>query len=178
MVLRPVQLPFTIGADVCSIQRISRIASAVAPANKRVNPFARRFLTPREVSHLHARFRIDTRGNLDSIAGHLAGRWAAKEAIIKAVKPRKLQPLEIEVWQTRDGEVFGLVADPPAKVYEDADYLSGIHPQLEGVALSGKRDHLERALDLRGNATILSVSISHDSDYAFAVALAIPDSAG
>ena len=48
----------------------------------------------------------------DGVATHLAGRWAAKEAVVKAVSWRKLTMDEIEILPRQDGKgVYALILD-------------------------------------------------------------------
>jgi len=86
---------------------------------------------------------------------YLAGRWAAKEATIKAVKPRKLTLNEIEIWDVDIEPVAVILDQAPAE------------PQPGETVQKMDRTTFDM---LTGQ--IVRVSISHDYGNAIAVALA------
>src|SRR3954469_22545273 len=76
-----------VGVDIVEIKRLARQAN---------NPrFLKRVFTPEEVAYCKAR-RLS--------AQHYAVRFAAKEAVWKAVGNRKLLHRDIQVWNRPDGK--------------------------------------------------------------------------
>lgn len=131
-------------------------------------------------------------------------RWAAKEAAIKAVKPRKVTHRDVEILQDRDTkELYALIQDHPNVL--DAPYFRIKHLDLQNnspaefeekehsVPSQGSVSNLEsqeqqkkKNLDdssAQGQqenpddsaAQVAKISISHDADYATAVCLAAED---
>ena len=120
---RPFPLPYSIGTDICHIPRVRGIYNAPSRERSRVLLF--RFLshifTFRETDIFWARFKsvkavLDqacaTTNSNDKIAAHLAGRWAAKEAVVKAISWRSLTMDEIEILPRHNGKgVYALILD-------------------------------------------------------------------
>lgn len=224
----PIEL--RIGTDLSSIRRWEVLLRTTSTGSVSVLAKLRRWMTPFEFSDLCCRLGPDAVRQLEyakeplskaqevnttSTARFLAGRWSAKEAIIKAVKPRKLTMRDIEVRrdpQTR--EVFAVVFDAPVPLWKRNDYEAAVARLSRGtsegatrvtpVALStaqqseesqttlpssrparqsdatqtGVHSHLnvnpyEYEQELTGQ--VVPVTITHDGDYACAVALATPD---
>jgi len=125
---------FSIGNDVVSV---SRIASLI---ERRGDRFLERCFTPAEIRHCRAKARPPI---------HFAGRWAAKEAVYKALglawnRPFSWKEIEIESTSTS-------AARTPVVRLSDAirTELGTAHaPEIE-----------------------ISLSISHCGEYAFATAL-------
>ena len=95
-------------------------------------------------------------------------RWAAKEAVIKAVKPRKLTLHQIIVFSgnrkiiDNDNETYAVILDrpPPPEPSQETNKqeLEGGYPPMKDF------DELD--------GQIVRLSISHDGDYAYAVCMA------
>lgn len=123
--------------------------------------FAERAFTPRELRD--ACRRADESGSLQ--AEHLAGRWAAKEAVIKA-------------WSAAGNAVAG-GAVPPAMAPEAVDWREielvtdrwgRPSIRLAGAVASAVEDAIGRGASASDR---WPVSLSHDGDYAVAVVLAL-----
>lgn len=93
-------------------------------------------------------------------SAYLAGRWAAKEATIKAVKPRKLSFNEIEIWDL-DLEPVAIILDRAPDEPQTAETVQRMNRTAFDM-LSGQ---------------IVRVSISHDNGNAIAMALATEEMA-
>lgn len=76
-----------VGVDIVEIKRLAKLAHNAA--------FLRRIFTPQEVAYCRARKHA---------AQHYAVRFAAKEAVWKAVGNRKLLHRDIQVWNRPDGK--------------------------------------------------------------------------
>lgn len=76
-----------VGVDIVEIHRLAKLANNKA--------FLKRVFTPEEVAYCRARKRA---------AQHFAVRFAAKEAVWKAVGNRKLLHRDIQVWNRADGK--------------------------------------------------------------------------
>ncbi|CAK4030824.1 4 -phosphopantetheinyl transferase superfamily [Lecanosticta acicola] len=134
---KPFPLPFGIGTDIIRISRICDIIAKDSPLPSRNStsllPFLRRVLTQREQTDFWRRFKNEATVWSDKkkpAAEYLAGRWAAKEAVIKAVRYRPLTLLQVEIHRyppvhERSG-VFALILDQPA------DTMSAKTSQLGG----------------------------------------------
>lgn len=129
-------------------------------------------------------------------------RWAAKEAAIKAVKPRKVTHRDVEILQDRDTkELYALIQDhsnvlgapyfrikhldlqnnSPAESEEKEPIVpsQGSMPNLESQKQQKNLDD-SSAQGQQENpddsaAQVAKISISHDADYATAVCLAAED---
>jgi phosphopantetheine--protein transferase-like protein len=103
-------------------------------------------------------------GWVDKAARYLAGRWAAKEAVVKACSWRKLTFDEIQILKDdASNRIYGVILDRPQ--------LKDTRAQWER-----KRDTLKESpveeIDEDVSGQIVKVSISHDGEYATAVCLA------
>lgn len=164
--------------------------------------FLRKFLTWREQEDFWRRFHgitaiFETRN--PAATRYLAGRWAAKEATIKASSAwRTLSFHHIQILNREDGQVYALVLERPAsglspERFTDAGAVHAEPSEPAGeTSLTEGRDGLVRRLptpptrppdgttiwiapeeqndDLPGQ--IAKISISHDGEYATAVCLA------
>ncbi|KAK5117919.1 hypothetical protein LTR85_008693 [Meristemomyces frigidus] len=121
---RPFPYPLSIGTDIAHTVRIRR---AVAPTDDHGKPlrlfrFMKHFLTYREQQHFWARFSGAENAlgpHLDRVTQYLAGRWAAKEAVIKAVHWRRLSFKHIQILRRNPdhiegGPLYALILDQPA----------------------------------------------------------------
>ena len=123
-----------------------------------------------------------------------SSRWAAKEAVIKACKPRRISFSSIEVLYDRD-EPYAIVLDDPAAMrppmmapdHEGAERsLENVNHQQSALALSlnlwrlscdaqpqdfaSMSFELDKSDEVNGQA--VKLSISHDGEYVVAVCLA------
>ncbi|KAI5366359.1 Putative holo-[acyl carrier protein] synthase [Septoria linicola] len=186
---RPFPLPFRVGTDIICQSRIRDVITKEAPkrsSGTQLDAFLRRVFTQREISHFWKRFEgfhVEKTTRLPSVTAHLAGRWAAKEAAVKAVKPRKLTWMDVEILQQPDTkELYALIRDKPF-VHQPLPGTKKLHltsgleqptasesssPQHE-PAVSPEAEQ-EDQNDPSGQIAI--ISISHDKDYATAVCVA------
>lgn len=118
------------GTDIVSV---SRIAALVGTAGDR---FLQRWFTEDEIAYCTSRARPEL---------HLAARMAAKEAVLKALRPTGDAPL---AWRS-------------IEIGRDADGAPSV--RLDGSV---------RALAQRRGAGPIHVSLSHCDEYAVAVAVA------
>lgn len=131
-------------------------------------------------------------------------RWAAKEAAIKAVKPRKVTHRDVEILQDRDTkELYALIQDhsnvlgapyfrtkhldlqnnSPAEFEEKEHSVpsQGSVPKLESQEQQQKKNLDDSSAQGQQEnpddsaAQVAKISISHDADYATAVCLAAED---
>lgn len=117
-------------------------------------------------------------------------RWAAKEAAIKAVKPRKVTHRDVEILQDRDTkELYALIQDHSNVL--GAPYFRIKHLDLQNnspaefeekepsVPSQGSAHNLESQEQQENPddsaAQVAKISISHDAEYATAVCLAAED---
>ncbi|KAK0712141.1 hypothetical protein B0T21DRAFT_297825 [Apiosordaria backusii] len=157
----PFPLGLTLGTDVCMIPRVYTLISTnqgtpIIPTLARpfaalnnVDRFTKKLLTNNEKQRLEEMPVGDRKGEVWKLAEWLAGRWAAKEAVIKAHAFRtgpegagKLTFGGVEIVRS----ALGRLTRPPTAVIL-GDENSGVRAQM--------------AL----------LSISHDGDYATAVCL-------
>lgn len=176
---RPFPFPLRVGTDITSI---TRIRDAITRARRRqpgsqFHAFLDRLFTHREQEIFRHNFPDFTPADvnrLPKVTEHLAGRWAAKEAAIKASKPRKLTLLDIEVLQQADTrEMYALIRD---KTFVHASGIRRL--DLTGNAAgpaTGSAPAAPRRPDAIENdppGQMAPISISHDGDYATAVCIA------
>ncbi|KAF2864496.1 4'-phosphopantetheinyl transferase [Piedraia hortae CBS 480.64] len=156
---RPFPLQLGIGTDIAQISRIRQlIDSSSEEHGVRLTRFMTRFLTWREQEQFWKRFQDASGPQKEQSMQYLAGRWAAKEAAIKAVGRKDVTPFRVQILsRTGNGSVYGVVLDKCASAFRD--------PKDDSVTPG----HLQND-DLPGQ--VLKISISHDGDYATAVCLA------
>jgi holo-[acyl-carrier protein] synthase len=181
--LRPFPIPcLSVGTDIAHIPRIAKLV-----ASRRTLPrFLRKLFTAREERAFHLRFPLGDRGlesdsgssssegeehqrREDAAARYLAGRWAAKEAVVKACSWRRLMFDEIQILRDEGGKrVYGVILDRPEvrRTMRGQD-LGGKEDETASEALYGEGGEDE---DIPGQ--IVKISISHDGEYATAVCLA------
>ncbi|KAK5160253.1 hypothetical protein LTR04_004689 [Oleoguttula sp. CCFEE 6159] len=142
-----------------------------------------------------------TRQQLWNLLIQQSDRWAAKEAAIKAVKPRRITMDEVEILEKRNGDILGVILERPASKWaiasrrgisfgrdeagQDGKNASGSANLMDREhPLITKYEHGRSELDpeepfdgrlLEGQ--IAKISISHDGEYATAVCLAVEEPA-
>ena len=179
---RPFLLPFSIGVDICSSRRIETICAVTElhrPGPRFVR-FINRILTWREREYMGKRFRLGTGDSFVADKSRLltfvSGRWAAKEACIKAVKPRRVFMQDIEIWPQphQHGNVVAFILDeqiPAPQGWTDKMWRANL-------VAEGKRGPSEPPDHFNVEAQLAKVSISHESIggafAAVAVAMAVP----
>jgi len=136
-----------LGNDIVPVQRIADLI------DRPKSGFLKRCFTPVEIRQCQSRANP---------AVHFAGRWAAKEAVYKALQlrwDRAFSWKEIEIVTTK----WGI-----PEVHLSEKISGGGSIKDRPGDLSG-----QSALSKKPGAPQLLVSISHTNEYAFAVALAI-----
>jgi holo-[acyl-carrier protein] synthase len=179
MSVRSFPIPVNIGTDICRISRIASLISASKEPNatvdkKRLGTFVNRIFCPEEADFFFNRKQTSQL----SIAQSLAGRWAAKEAIIKAAR-RKLYMKEIFTYQKVDGSMSAFILDtgfrfpPKQSIGDPRDGRTGLISTYVALRSENKFNAYRWLLQtLKGVEA--RVTISHDGDYAIAVAM-VPD---
>ncbi|KAI9753770.1 MAG: hypothetical protein M4579_005004 [Chaenotheca gracillima] len=176
---RPFPFPLSIGIDICYIPRIRQIITK--DEGRQLSRFARRIFHPDErpgAQKLIDRYEraragrgegcghadnIQTRGNLElsRLSEWIAGRFAAKEAAMKAVNSRRLTWHDILVGSTGKGPTLTI--------------LDARNPRQSSMNDSGKerstmaRSTLEQSEE--PGSQVARISISHDGEYATAVVM-------
>ncbi|KAH7030908.1 uncharacterized protein B0I36DRAFT_115814 [Microdochium trichocladiopsis] len=170
-------LPFAIGNDICHIPRIYKILSA-----RHGSRFVHKILTQQETQQPRARSVLQCilAPNQDPIdpvtvgsvrneklrraAEYMAGRFAAKEAAIKAHPQHSLTYHQIEIQRMKAHVMVASQAHKTTGSPSEHDPVSSGPP----IAIIHPGDGQP--------STSASVSISHDGDYATAVCLGFPTS--
>ncbi|OAF63264.1 hypothetical protein VC83_00471 [Pseudogymnoascus destructans] len=163
----PSPLPYTIGTDICHIPRIRLLLERQLAESGYVEPDMPRFWT-RVLTPLEARYSgWKAGGGVEGSARFLAGRWAAKEAVVKAVGAAypggagKVFMHDIVILNAKTQSAL-LEARKAAVRIEARDART----QEEQMSGGGGRE---------GGWVEVSVSISHDGEYATATALVSVD---
>ncbi|KXJ92266.1 hypothetical protein Micbo1qcDRAFT_60692 [Microdochium bolleyi] len=164
-------LPLSIGNDICHIPRIIKILRA-----QHGSRFVHRILTkqetlqPRAQSVLQCILAAETKstqtgpdapGRKDELrkaAEYIAGRFAAKEAAIKAHPQHNLTYHQIEIQRLKMPTKASPAPDEPSGQTMDDPRSSG--PPVAKISPGNGQD-----------PSFASVSISHDGEYAMAVCL-------
>ncbi|KAK6437072.1 hypothetical protein LTR95_006738 [Oleoguttula sp. CCFEE 5521] len=172
-------------------------------AIKRMHHFTRRILTPVEryafsktygpsISALeqHGHEPVEDvvkhpNSHIANISRHLAGRWAAKEAVIKACHWRDLSMQEVQILVLKESrKIYGVVLDERQDMEKlSLGTLSHIIDEAVETAKNGDEaaDADESGSTVvsgepkAGPGTVVRVSISHDGQYATAVCVAVAD---
>ncbi|KAI6854364.1 hypothetical protein KC338_g7700 [Hortaea werneckii] len=129
---RPFPFALGIGTDICHRKRIEQLLLKPPPQARKKNltRFLVRFLTSREISIFWRKFEVDAdlfRNQLEDVTRYLAGRWAAKEATIKACQWRQLSFKHIQILRQKNGlgvdqtgATYALILDRPASAFHAA----------------------------------------------------------
>lgn len=173
MAPRPFPFALRVGTDIVSITRIREaLTRHRRPQNKSPwHPLLDRLFTQREQDIFHRKFphfTIADDKQLPRIFQHIAGRWAAKEAVVKAAKPRRITLLDVEIlMQAESKEMYALIRDKTFvhKTFKHLDLASAGNADIDTAA-----DEESDENDPPGQ--MAAISISHDRDYATAVCIA------
>lgn len=178
---RPFPSPsLSVGTDICHIPRVLRLVN-----NPELFPrFLNRIFTKPERAAFQTRFSellkqesgpVDDAGSKEKlfvrqgIAAHLAGRWAAKEAVIKACTWRRLLLSDVRIAKhEHNHSIYGVILDQVKAARDEEDALDFSKEVEVGMVAAEE--------DARPGQTV-KVSISHDGDYATAVCLAAEEPA-
>nr|OQO32066.1 hypothetical protein B0A51_00604 [Rachicladosporium sp. CCFEE 5018] len=174
-----------------------------ADAIKRVHHFTRRILTPVErynfnktygpsISALEQHSDAPTEdvakhphAHIVYISRHLAGRWAAKEAVIKACHWRDLSMQEVQILVAKESrKIYGVVLDERQETEQFS--LGTLSHVIDEAVETAKHEGDEADADASsaevvsgkpkaGPGIVVRVSISHDGQYATAVCVAVAD---
>ncbi|KAI6845767.1 hypothetical protein KC332_g4605 [Hortaea werneckii] len=129
---RPFPFALGIGTDICHRKRIEQLLLKPPPQarTKNLTRFLVRFLTSREISIFWRKFEAEAdlfHSQLEDVTRYLAGRWAAKEATIKACQWRQLSFKHIQILRQQGGPgvyqtgpTYALILDRPASAFQAA----------------------------------------------------------
>ncbi|KAH7382537.1 hypothetical protein DE146DRAFT_636701 [Phaeosphaeria sp. MPI-PUGE-AT-0046c] len=173
---RPFPYALRVGTDICNVPRIRRLVAREGPY---LEKFARRVLTAPERTYFWQRFGPpqDVGSKLDVVSNFLAGRFAAKEAIRKACNQfqtleRGFQSIVIlpvtssSRLEHQSSRPQGLILDSPYASAASAGQTFDARKDLDSRHDGSKAPNIA---DLDGQ--LCEISISHDGDFATAVAL-------
>lgn len=147
--------PLSIGNDIVAVRRIADLMA------RRGSRFIERCFTAAEIEYCRSKAEP---------AVHFAGRWAAKEAVYKALRLKWNRPFgwkEIEIAPPSPGPGGDSASSSGPPQVNLADKLLDSLSVAAGEGPGAKRGPPPRII----------VSIAHCSDYAFATALAVFDDA-
>lgn len=129
---RPFPFALGIGTDICHRKRIEQLLLKPPPQARKKNltRFLVRFLTSREITIFWRKFEDESNlfvSQLENVTRYLAGRWAAKEATIKACQWRQLSFKHIQILRQQKrlgadqtGATYALILDRPASAFQAA----------------------------------------------------------
>ncbi|KAK1058633.1 hypothetical protein LTR74_013271 [Friedmanniomyces endolithicus] len=193
---RPFPYALNIGTDIVHVPRIRAIIAQGEGVVRKdsIHRFLRRLLTAREQRQFwrsRASINVVLDAHLEDTAKWLAGRWAAKEAVIKAVRYRRLTFWDVQIIGSRSspgtGPVYALILDskgsghtPHGRGVRQWDVTAILQNDLNDVLHQHGAANLQRDgsaaetqdYDPDPDGQVAKVNISHDGDYATAVCLA------
>ncbi|KAK0352530.1 hypothetical protein LTS02_014195 [Friedmanniomyces endolithicus] len=193
---RPFPYALNIGTDIVHVPRIrALIAQGEGEARKdNLHRFLRRLLTAREQELFWKKQKgisLMLGAHLEDTAKWLAGRWAAKEAVIKAVRYRRLTFWDVQILGSRSSPysspVYALILDRPGSGHtphgrgvRQYDVTAILQSDVNDVLQQYGAANLQRDgsavesldHDPDPDGQVAKVNISHDGDYATAVCLA------
>ncbi|KAH5339365.1 hypothetical protein HBI57_145060 [Parastagonospora nodorum] len=168
---RPFPSALRLGTDICNVSRI-RAMLARGKELSHVHKFTKKILTTPERAYFWNRFGPpeDISTKLDIASNFLAGRFAAKEAIRKACdhfedSTRGFQSIMILPVAFAPRQKHQSVR--PQGLILDSPYVSKIDVELHTLSVGHKSSYNVDDLD----GQLCEISISHDGDFAIAVAL-------
>ncbi|OBT65844.1 hypothetical protein VE03_05479 [Pseudogymnoascus sp. 23342-1-I1] len=169
------RLPYTVGTDICHIPHVRRILERQTSDLDYIRGTMPRFWT-RVLHPIEAR-GWKSEGGLTKNVDFIAGRWAAKEAIIKAFSAayptlNKVFMHDIVVLNSKVQMAFLEARKAALRIkFSNGRHLHpgawGFRPQELGEAPRA----FVRVPESKEGWVEISVSISHDGDYATATAL-------
>ncbi|KAK4891215.1 hypothetical protein LTR27_010152 [Elasticomyces elasticus] len=200
MPLRPFPFPMGIGTDIVHAPRIQTLISKGEGKARTLNlyRFMNHLLSSREQQLFWNSFG-DTRNvygpKLDTATKWLAGRWAAKEAVIKAVQYRRLSFLDVQILPAKptgaSGPVYAVILDksavarkiddayPSLRIKDDGAAEPISDHEVDGEQVNGdvseqghESFYSSATHDEQADGQVAKVNISHDGEYVTAVCLA------
>ncbi|TKA82916.1 hypothetical protein B0A55_01303 [Friedmanniomyces simplex] len=204
MPIRPFPFALGIGTDIVRASRIRTIIlkgeGEGTARTKHLYRFMNHLLSSREQLMFWDKFE-GTRNvygpKLGKATEWLAGRWAAKEAVIKAVQYRDLSFLDVQILPSKPAQmsspVYALILDKPAAARNTNIKVAPLSLRTDFAApekvtsddakereghddASGQqRDGLAIAYEVQDDdpdGQVAKVNISHDGEYVTAVCLA------
>ncbi|KAL6710897.1 hypothetical protein ACN47E_006772 [Coniothyrium glycines] len=175
MPLRPFPYPFRVGTDICHIPRIRSLITRGKSddSSQMLDRFLKRVLTGPERDYFHARFETGVKKTLqyDTIARFLAGRFAAKEACRKACEHfNKSSRGYYQIMILPIGS-FGQIASKSVQSSSAPQGLILDHPWDDDTDINTfGNESMSSVKDLL-HGQLCPISISHDGDYATAIAV-------
>ncbi|KAI9880578.1 MAG: hypothetical protein M1830_002277 [Pleopsidium flavum] len=197
---RPFPYALGIGTDICHVPRIQRLilrhedGGIERFGSKIFNEFERQFFNTRLSRYNVARAAAVPKCNghdgasstetlanaqdmehsipLKAFARWIAGRFAAKEAAIKAITHRRLFHHDVTILMPDKG--FGKKPyariEPPTRMIKIPYNIA----RQRGIHIDEESDFIFRPKMVHGNETqVAELSISHDGDYATAMVMAV-----
>ncbi|GAB7354250.1 hypothetical protein MBLNU459_g4785t1 [Dothideomycetes sp. NU459] len=138
---RPFPTPFNVGVDIARSDRFLKYFKSTETqlGSAAVYRLFDKMLTPPEQrefwSKYHSLSWIRKHKSLKKCTAHIAGRWAAKEAVIKACSPRKLFMRDIMICTSPvTGAPFGIVLD---RRLDDGSTPDAIHSAVRSSLQDG-----------------------------------------
>ncbi|RMZ07329.1 hypothetical protein D0860_05152 [Hortaea werneckii] len=153
---RPFPFALGIGTDICHRKRIEQLLLKPPPQarQKNLTRFLVRFLTSREISIFWRKFETEAdlfHSQLDDVTRYLAGKWAAKEATIKACQWRQLSFKHIQILRQKNGlgvdqtgATYALILDRPASAFHAAFDSKSRDQSSDFVDNVVKQGHISR----------------------------------
>ncbi|KAI6911556.1 hypothetical protein D0869_10956 [Hortaea werneckii] len=150
---RPFPFALGIGTDICHRKRIEQLLLKPPPQARKKNltRFLVRFLTSREISIFWRKFEDESglfASQLENVTRYLAGRWAAKEATIKACQWRQLSFKHIQILRQQGGlradqtgATYALILDKPASAFQAAFHSRSRDQSFDFEDNAAKQDH-------------------------------------
>ncbi|KAF1940422.1 hypothetical protein EJ02DRAFT_379791 [Clathrospora elynae] len=179
---RPFPFPFRVGTDLCKVSRVHAIITRHSPSAplRPLRQFLHRILTDQERQYFWTRFGSSDQilTQAAAVSQFLAGRFAAKEACRKACvdferSSRGFRHIIILPVTAPDGDAQqsvrpqGLILD---QAYEEACATPAAKDADMGVPVG--KTQVRSSVDVDELAgQLCEISISHDGDFATAVAL-------
>ncbi|RMZ73406.1 Holo-[acyl carrier ] synthase [Pyrenophora seminiperda CCB06] len=177
MPLRPFPFLFRVGTDICHVPRIREAITRQNKASPQrpLRQFLKTLLTEHEQQYFWKRFGSEAPfTNVDGVSQFLAGRFAAKEAIRKACthlnySSRGFQRIMVLPVTVSHHDEYRMVRPQGLVLDEDyAAHVAGSEDRVVGVEKAQERPLVD-VDELDGQ--LCEISISHDGDYATAVAI-------
>ncbi|KJX94207.1 4 -phosphopantetheinyl transferase superfamily protein [Zymoseptoria brevis] len=179
---RPFPLQLGIGIDIIHKPRLRRLVLKDLDEARSLRALLRRMLTQSEQREFWGRMPpegllLQSEHGIGTVVDYLAGRWAAKEAAIKAGKPRNLRLMEVEIRRApeHDGRrgVYAVILDHIAEIGNQKNTLDRSVDDTQDLddVNTHEVDTAKLAEDDRPGQ-VARISISHDGEYATAVCMA------